>query len=436
MDLVIGIFFLLAAFFAIYKIPMFATRGISKNWFLAAFAFKVVLAATMFSMYSRNIEVQQNADIFRYFEDSKVISHALKNKPSDFLKLLFGYDTDNPELISYYKSMNNWSYSNGDKLFSNNKLIIRYLVFINIFSFGSYYADIVISIFLSFTGLFWIFRFYNYHIKNRTKLLFALVFFFPSIAFWSSGILKESLIIFAIGLLLNCGNYALRKRKPIMRSFMVLLALTVIFNIKAFVLFILIPPLLAYLWNHIKTSQRTIIPYFILSFIAFSIASESGKIMNKSFFDLLIDKQLEFTDIALQNNAKSLISPIMFNADPISVVTNSPIALINTTFRPMVWEATNLQMTAASIENILILLILLLIVVFPSKQIANKNVFWFGLVFSISFMVIIGLSTPVLGALSRYRIPALLFLLLSMVQLVDTDRINDLLKKLKKSNGK
>ncbi len=429
MDYIIGIFFLLAAIFAIYKIKMFGTKGISKQWFIIAFAVKVILAAIMFSMYSRNIEVRKNADIFRYYKDSKVISNTLKSNPANYFKLMLGYDNQNSDLLPYYKSMNNWEYSNNNQLFSNNRLIIRFLAFINIFTFGSYFADIVIAIFLSFMGLFWIFRFYNYHIDNRKWIIFAIVFFFPSIAFWSSGILKESLLFFALGLLLNCGNYALKKQKPILRTIIVFIALSIIFNIKAFVFFILLPPLIAYLWNKFKPGRRTIIPYFILSFIAFSFASESSKIIDTGVFDLLINKQLDFTEVAINTKANSLISPILFNATPLSVVLNSPIALINTLFRPMLWETTNLQMTAAAMENLLLLILIFLIVIFPSKNVNNKNLFWFGLVFSLSYMVIIGLSTPVLGALSRYRVPALLFLLLSLVQLIEIDRIVELFKK-------
>lgn len=406
---------------------MYGTKGISKHWFAAAFAFKVVLSIVMFLMYSQNIEVQQNADIFRYFEDSKVISETIYTNPIDYFKLITGIDNDNSNLTEYYSKMNNWDYSQGNKLFSNNRLIIRYLSIINIFTFGSYYANVILTIFLSFTGLFWIFRFFNSKIKNRTWIIFAIVFFFPSISFWSSGILKESLLIFSIGLLINCGNYALKKKKPIARSIIVIISLIMIYNIKAFVLFILLPPLIAYIWNYYKPQKRIIIPYFILLFLAFSFATESNKIMKTGVFELLVEKQLSFTDIAIQQNAKSLISPILFNPDAKSVIINSPIALVNSLFRPMLWEANNIQMYASSFENILILILIILIVIFPKNGIENRNIFWFGLIFSISFLIIVGLSTPVLGAISRYRIPALIFLLITMVQLLDIEKVKQII---------
>ncbi len=433
MEYIIGLLFLAAAFFAIYKIKMFGAKGISKHWFSTAFAFKVVLAIIMYIMYTQNTTSKNKADIFRYYNDSKVISTTIITHPILYLKLISGIDNSSPELNSYYQRMNNWEYSEGSKLFSNNRLLIRYLSLINIFTFNSYYADVVISIFLAFMGLFWIFRFFNYHVKNRKWLIFALVFYFPSIAFWTSGILKESLLLFSIGLLFNCGNYALRKRKSIARSFMVIIALLIIYNLKAFVFFILLPPLMAYLWNQFKPNKRAVIPYFILFFIAFSFASESGKIMKPSIFDLLVDKQLSFIELANSEDANSTIKPILFSPNSTSILINSPIALTNSLFRPMPWEANNIRMIFNAVENIVLLLIILLIVIFPTNSIDNKNVFWLSFSFSISFLIIIGLSTPIMGAISRYRVPALLLLLMSLVQLINTERIKQIIYPSKKN---
>lgn len=406
---------------------MFGAKGISKHWFAAAFAFKVILAFVMLMMYSRNTQVINKADIFRYYEDSKVISQSIITHPSAYFKLMTGIDDLAPELSPYYQGMYNWDYSQGNKLFSNNRLIIRYLALLNVFTFESYFADIVISIFLSFMGLFWIFRFFNSQLINKRWVIFTILFFIPSIAFWTSGILKESLIVFAIGLLLNCGSFALRKRNPIMRTIMVILSLLILYNIKAFAFFVIIPPALAFIWNHFKPSKRTIIPYFIMFFLAFSFASESNKILKTGIFDLLLEKQIGFTDLAIEDNSNSIISPIIFYPTAQSVALNSPIALINSIFRPMPWEAKNIQMFASSIENLVFFLLIIVIIIFPNKNIESPNIFLFGLSFSLAYIIVIGLSTPVLGAISRYRVPALIFLLASLIQLIDIERIKKII---------
>jgi len=422
MKIVITIFFLAIAFFAIYKIKMYRTKGINKHWFAAVFAIKVILASVMFFMYSSTPEIKKDADIFRFYNDAQVIYKSIKTEPTIFFKLIFN-NTEDSKLKPYYKKMNNWDYSYGSQIFSNNRFLIRYFAIFSIITFGSYGAMVVITIFLSFTGLFWIFKFFNSKIKNNKILIFILVFLTPSIAFWSSGILKESLLIFLIGLVLNCGNYALKGKSPLIRSVIVLLALVAIFQIKAIILLLLIPSIIAYLWAHYIPSQRIIIPYFIVFFSFFSIASESNSFMNKGLFEILQDKQSGFIEVAQQYDAKSIISPISFDANSISVAANSPIAVINVLFRPALWEANNIQSFASAIENLAIFVSLLLVIAFPRKEIDNKNIFMLSISFAFSYIIIIGLGTPILGAISRYRIIPLLFVEMSILQLIDTTRI-------------
>jgi len=425
MKIIITIFFLLIAFFTIYKIKMYGAKGMKKHWFAVAFAIKVILASAMIFMYSRTPEIKTNADIFRYYNDAQVIYNSIKTDPTIFFKLLAN-NTEDSKLVPYYKRMDNWNYSYGSKIYSNNRFIIRYIALFSIITFGSYGAMVVITIFLSFTGLFWIFRFFNSKIKGNTLLIFLIVFLTPSIAFWSSGILKESLLIFFIGLFLNCGSLALKGQKPIARAIIVLLTLIVIFQLKAIVLLLLLPSSIAYLWNHFIPNQRAIIPYFILFFVSFSLASESNSFLSKGLFELLQDKQSGFIEVANHYNPKSIISPIVFESNAISIASNSPIAIVNVLFRPALWEAYNIQSYASAIENIAIFISLLLIIISPKKEIDNKNLFLFTISFALSFIIIIGLSTPILGAISRYRIIPLLFIEMSIIQIIDTTKIKSL----------
>ena len=427
MKITITLFFIAIAFFAIYKIKMYGAKGISKHWFAGAFAIKLLLAGLMIFMYSRTPKIKKNADIFRYYNDAQVIYKSFKTQPSAFFKVMFEYKTDSPELKPIYQKMHNWDYSYGSRFYSSNKLIIRLIALFSIITFGSYGAMVVLILFLSFTGLFWIFRFFSSKIKHRNILIFILIFLTPSVAFWSSGILKESLLIFFIGLVLNCGNFALKGRKPIPRTIIVLLALFFIFQIKAIILLLLLPSLMAYLWNHYLPNQRTIIPYFILYFVGFSIASGSENFMDKGLFNILKDKQIGFIEIGHQYNANSMISPILFDANSISIAANAPIALINSLFRPAFWEANNLQSYASATESFMVIISVLLIIIYPNKEIYHKNLLLFSFSFALSYLIIIGLTTPILGAVSRYRIISLIFLEMSLIQLINLDKIEEAL---------
>ncbi len=425
MNYIISIIFLVLAFVVINKSIIFKTKAIPKLWTNLAFGVKILAAIAMLFIYSRSESIKSNADIFRFYDDAQIIYSSLENGDiSSYAKLMTGIDSNSEELSKYYSEINNFEHSNKITT-TNNKFIIRYIAFLSIFTFGTYGGILLITLFLSFTGLFWLFMFFYSKLRSLKWPLFFIIFFTPSIVFWSSGILKESILLFAISLIINCGNYALQGKKTIPRIFIILISLIVIYQIKSFALFVIIPPMLAYLWLHFFPLQRTMIPYFMMVFIAISFASESDKYLGVGVFDILQQKQWQLTELAIADNSGSLISPILFQPTAVSIATNSPIAIINTLFRPMLWEANSLMTIVAAMENTLFLILILLLIIFPRKDVENPSLVWFTLVFSISFFVVIGLATPVLGALSRYRIPGLIFFLIGVLQLLDIKLIKE-----------
>ncbi len=107
-----------------------------------------------------------------------------------------------------------------------------------------------------------------------------------------------------------------------------------------------------------------------------------------------------------------------------SVLKGIPFALANTLFRPFVFEANNLLSLFAALENLLITILLLFVLFFfkkPSVEIQPVFVFCFSFVFIL--FSIIGLTTPVLGALVRYKIPALPYLFILFMILMDAEKI-------------
>jgi lysylphosphatidylglycerol synthetase-like protein (DUF2156 family) len=90
---------------------------------------------------------------------------------------------------------------------------------------------------------------------------------------------------------------------------------------------------------------------------------------------------------------------------------------INGFFRPFPSNINNLLQLFPLIENILLyltVLYLLFKILFLKIKIKQdvKNVLWNSLFFIIMLFVLTGISTPVIGALVRYKVPGLLFLII------------------------
>ncbi len=402
---------------------MFGARGISKHWFAGAFAIKLIAAFAMWFIYTNHYPDRSKADIFRYYDDAKVFQHLLKDHKLEYFKFFYQDHSSDEEVNVVMKYTYNWDTHNGSTLFGSNHLIIRVNMLLNLVSLGSYGVHAIVFSFLAFMGLFWIFRFFYRQLPERKWLIFLAVFAFPSIVFWSSGVLKESLIFFFIGLILNCGSFALKGRKPIARSIIVVLAFFFLFQTRAIIALILFPIILGYLWNYIKPQRRAFLPYFIMLFIGLSVLTESERITGKDFYGILLEKRMAFEELANKSGSNNEVLNIQYTADGYSILKSSPIALINTIFRPSPWEADGPLMWVASLENVLLFLMLILLVIYPIPIIENKNILWFALLFALANLIVVGLTTPILGAISRYRIIGLLFFLIAYIQLIDFKKL-------------
>jgi hypothetical protein len=112
-----------------------------------------------------------------------------------------------------------------------------------------------------------------------------------------------------------------------------------------------------------------------------------------------------------------------------SLLRNLPEAIINATFRPSIWDAdTSLQWFAA-LENLFLSLFVIMCIGLYTKQAdpVKLSVVWFCFSFVLVLFSIMGLTTPILGTLVRYRMPALPFLFIGFILIADTKRLKRIL---------
>ena len=181
------------------KLNYFKTSGFSSISLQFAFLIKAFCGLVIYLIYTYYYPVRMEADTFKYFDDSKYLYNALWEHPLDYFKMLFGINCENDYFLKqYYSDMYNWyrSYDNG--LLNDNRLVIRLNAFIRLFSFGNYHVHSLFFNFLTFIGSYSLARLFLVFSESKWKT-YLVVFLIPSFVFWSAGILKESILIFALG---------------------------------------------------------------------------------------------------------------------------------------------------------------------------------------------------------------------------------------------
>ncbi|MBK9637961.1 MAG: hypothetical protein IPO63_09135 [Bacteroidetes bacterium] len=215
-------------------------EGISVSVFKGLFIIKIIAALALYVIYTQYYKDRAYADIFRYYDDSEVIYNTLFSKPWDFFRMLTGIDGRAPEILPYYDVMKNWY--NTDLIFNDSRTMIRINAFLRLFSMGTYFPHAVVMCFLAMLGLTGIFRVANELIKGKSLLLMIIIFLLPSTLLWTSGMIKEAFLIFALGVLMYQISQALKLNdfsgKRI--SFMVI-SMMILLTVKAYVLFFNFP---------------------------------------------------------------------------------------------------------------------------------------------------------------------------------------------------
>ena len=157
----------------------------------------------------------------------------------------------------------------------------------------------------------------------------------------------------------------------------------------------------------------------------------SKPVIGVSFPEILAQKQHDFINyVNSLSHVGSRIEIARIEPNLLSVLKATPQALVNAFFRPTIFEVSNAMMLLAAMENLLIVLTIFLAFFFFSKQNLQKPWLWFSISFTIILFTLGGLTTPVLGALVRYKAPALPFLGITFMYLLDFDKIKKLRKQL------
>jgi len=431
MEILLTITYSALFIFVIHKMDFFVVNGISKRMFSFLFLLKIAFGLILWAIYTFYYTDRATADIYKYFDDSKIIFETLKTKPLHFFQLLFGIGNNSAEFDTYYSSMNYWARKVDSNIYNDSHTIIRFNAIMRLFSFGYYNVHTIFFCFLSLVGLTAIYKTFVTHLQDKKRELLFVVFLLPSVLFWGSGVLKESLIFFALGMLI----YHTQKLFSV-KSILYCIGATLLLALSKFYIWIAIIPGLIFIFWISKSSVKNILLKFTIVFI--SIAT-MGLTIDKftSIQNPLVtlsQKQIEFNQLAtgkLFDSNKKEIAPAksaihLSKLEPTltSFIKNAPQAIVNTLFRPYLWELKSPMMLFAGFENLLIIAFLVLTLFFikPLQAIALQYVL-FCLSFVLIQFLIIGETTPILGAVARYRTIALPFLFIALLFIIDKEKL-------------
>ena len=316
---------------------------------------------------------------------------------------------DKPEVKACTDAANHWDRKYLKGVWNDNRSIIRINAFLYPLTGGSLIAHSFVFAFLAYLGLTMLFLGIKRFIPGK-KWLAIVVFMIPNLFFWSSGLLKEALLTLNLGLLFYAVS-RLYDRFSVKALLLFLLAIALFVTLKIYVLICMLPALFFLLFSKQRKNKPAFFALSHLAVIAIIIAG--SYLTDKANLMHVIDrKQQDFINMVEQSeNVGSDVEIPNVDASAISLIMKAPAGFVHSFFRPHPLEWDSPVKLLAGLENIALILLLVISLIKPGKISSDQ---WNFLLFTLSFVLIfysvIGLSTPVLGALVRYKIAALPFI--------------------------
>ena len=259
--------------------------------------------------------------------------------------------------------------------------------------------------------------------RDHSAALFGILLV-PSVIYWGGGYTKESFVIGFFGIFLWSVSRIFRHGR-VSAILGVVVGGVAVAMLKPYTLFATIVAVAAFVYAARASRDGRVARLRPGSLIlAFAIAAGGIAAMGAVFPQFAAGKVAETVAVNQENwaqlheagqaggsavdigngEARSLPAQLAF----------VPVAFVNSFFRPVLFEARGLPMLGAAIESTLLTFAVLSLLGTTSRKLALDTIFqtpalMFAVTFCVIFGVGVGLATPNLGTLSRYRSPMMPF---------------------------
>lgn len=379
-------------------------------------------------IYSSVYTQDSQSEMYYTFQEGLELMKVSEISFRDFLVLITGLDHGNPYYDSYLVNMPNWNSEliHGTHHYLSIRAEIRWHAIVHFISGGAFPVHLMLSNFLAFCGLITLYKYINKAKLLNPTVLAVSVFLIPTVLFWTSTGLIDSLQVFSLCrlsfLIFHCKEEGFSFKKATAIS----AHIAILYIIQPLLLIALFPGVLVVLIESYfpKLGIRFLsVLSLIVCCVAFWILGSLQPSLN--LLNELSSMQQNQIHLAEMVNAGSLVHIQALEPVVWSFFRNFPESILNAAFRPGILDAKNGLQWLASFENTgFVVLVILSIGLYKKPQ--NRLsllIFWFLISFAFMHLSLVGFSNPILGALVRYRLPGTLFFVVALLIITDLRRL-------------
>lgn len=472
--LIYTVFFIFFLFLLLRYVRFFQIESLSPWTMPVAFLIKIAVGLLLFWMHIQTYGVDElSHDGETFLKEGKYLNDVFYHSPKHYFQLLTGIG-ESTELINKYLYMTEY-WSAGDlTLINDSKNVIRVHSIIHFFSGNSVLIHLSVLCFLSLLAAKNLYlAFFKFSVQSKV-VFFWIFLLVPSTIFWTSSLLKEPLLFFGISLLaysLLAEKNIWKKLVLLFLSIVLMIGfkpyilaclLIAIFSYVVYrYLFVYkLFPTLFFLTGFLFLSgfmldkpRETVVHYLTRKQFDFVNVGKGGlHVLADSciyyfqpfqYENLKIDgsdvtllKPLDAYIIHFGSTQKpipvhlvpkgeiwkkyyfapgcsSFIETTPISNSAIQLIKNIPEAITNSMIRPFLTDQGS-KLKYFSFAEVWFVFAFFIFTLFNRRKLENKEkgIIFILAIFAILLFLLIGWTTPVIGAIARYRFPAQLALIL------------------------
>jgi hypothetical protein len=424
-DLIVTPLLILIIYVVAYIVRPYVTDSINRRYFLPALTLRIIGALAVGFIYQFYYD---GGDTFNYHtHGSRHIWEAFMESPSKGFKLFLYGPEDTRGVFNYTTKI----VFLGDP---SSFAVVRLAFLFDLFTFSTYSATAILFALFGFVGMWMFFLTFYQQYPHLHRGIAIAAFFVPSVFFWGSGLLKDTITLGCVGIsVFSTYRIFIERKLSVIKVLLLLASLYVLFKVKIYILLVFLPA--AIIWIFLSNLSRfrslllKLLLYPAVAALAlalgyFSIVKASQDNEKYSLDKLAKTAQITAYDIRYWTgrDAGSGYTIGVLDGTMSSMVRMAPQAVNVSLFRPYLWEIKNPLMLLSALESFIFLISVVFVIfrtnIFAFRAFNQPNVI-FLFIFSIGFAFAVGVSTFNFGTLVRYKIPMLPFFVILITLIYD-----------------
>ncbi|QOI97183.1 MAG: hypothetical protein HRU69_06620 [Flammeovirgaceae bacterium] len=419
-DLVVTPIVIILVYVAAYFIRPSVTDAVTRKYFFPALTLRIFSAIALGFLYqfyydggdTFNFHTHGSRVIWEAFMESSVLGWKLLTSTGEPIRGAYDYVSS----IIFYTDPSSF-------------FIVRIATLFDLLTFSSYTGTAVLFAVVSFSGAWSLFTVFYRETPAHHRWVAVATLFIPSVIFWGSGLLKDTITLAAVGFLtLAISNLFRFNKNKAGSMWLLVISVALLYAVKKYILLSFLPAAILWIYaGYLARIKSLILKLLIVPVIGgllvvsgyYSIVLIGKDDPKYSLERIATTAQITAYDIGFYTgkDAGSGYSLGELDGTFSNMLSKTPQAINVTLFRPYLWEVKNPLMLLSALESFVLMVITLVLIVRYGGRVVQSvkhPTVIFCLVFSLTFAFAVGVSTFNFGTLARYKIPLLPFYVLAL----------------------